>query len=198
VVLGGFGSDYILANGNDTVYGDDATNPSFSGSGNDYIVANGTATVLGEAGNDVILVADPIEGKAVYFSGGAGDDVLVGGLAGGEVLSGDSGNDVINSLGGNDYLYGGTGSDIFYLLGDVEPYDPSGGGGIDYVLDWQSNIITAEWDYIALPDAYDTSTIFSQVGADTYVFVPQGDTYYYIYVANANAADVQAHTYFTA
>lgn len=61
------------------------------------------------SGNDFFIVADGYGG--VNFSGGTGDDILIGSSAN-DTLNGGPGNDILRGGGGNDTLIGGDGIDI--------------------------------------------------------------------------------------
>ena len=81
--------------------------------GNDSLTINSIDTqsstpisVSGGDGNDTLKAASTLT-KPVLFSGGLGNDVLVGGSAG-DQLFGDEGNDTITGGLGNDSLDGGT------------------------------------------------------------------------------------------
>ena len=61
------------------------------------------------SGNDFFIVADGYGG--VNFSGGTGDDILIG-SSDNDTLNGGPGNDILRGGGGNDTLIGGDGIDI--------------------------------------------------------------------------------------
>jgi Ca2+-binding RTX toxin-like protein len=69
--------------------------------------------VTGQAGNDTIKL-DESNGvlPAAKLSGGAGNDMLIGG-SGADQLFGDAGNDTLIGGRGNDQLFGGAGNDLF-------------------------------------------------------------------------------------
>ncbi|AXI48007.1 hypothetical protein C1J03_19585 [Sulfitobacter sp. SK012] len=113
-----------LGNGNDTVYGNDASNILRSGGGSDLLFSqNGSDRVFSGVGNDTAY-------------GGAGNDVLNGeagfdqmwGGNGNDYLTGGAGNDVLGGGGGNDTLDGGIGADSLYA-----------GGGDDRLLGRDGN-----------------------------------------------------------
>ncbi|MCA3415336.1 MAG: hypothetical protein INF84_12125 [Roseomonas sp.] len=101
-LLGGDDNDSINGgNGDDTIYG---------GTGNDLLLAGtGNDRVFGEGGNDSFLADSTAGGAfAVYFDGGAGDDVfrLYGGAetvidGGADTVIGGAGTDRVEFLAGN-------------------------------------------------------------------------------------------------
>lgn len=128
-VYGGAGDDSIIGAMN--VKGDD---------GNDTIGA--VFNAYGGAGNDYVIAFDRIgyDGYSRLFSGGAGDDVIVGGNTQLTTLNGNEGNDQIyggnaaekiNGGIGDDFLVGGGGNDS--ILGGTGNDTLSGGAGADYL-----------------------------------------------------------------
>ena len=85
-------TDFMIVDGNDSVYGGGSNDTLDGGAGNDTL--NG-----GGAGNDTL-------------DGGDGDDSLAGG-AGNDSFVGGDGNDTLVGWGGNDSFVGGEGSDLF-------------------------------------------------------------------------------------
>ena len=78
-------------------------------------------TLSGGAGDDMLVGGEGSDG----LYGGAGDDILIAG-AGDDRLEGDAGNDTLIGGEGNDKLYGGSGDDTYVF---------AKGHGSDYVLD---------------------------------------------------------------
>lgn len=138
-IYGEAGSDTIEGHkGNDTIYGgdgvdnikgDDGGDWIYGGAGNDTVRAGaGQDYVYGEAGFDIIYggadgdilyahtSANPdAAGVAVgdFIEGEGGNDQIHGG-AGNDALNGGDGNDWIAGYSGNDSLYGGLGADTLW------------------------------------------------------------------------------------
>lgn len=94
---------------------------------------NGRLIAYGQGGGDLFfadIVNVPIE-----FYGGAGDDVLVGGMQG-DTLDGGDGNDILfggtRPFDGGDLLMGGSGRDL--LIGHLGADTLSGGSGEDLLM----------------------------------------------------------------
>jgi Ca2+-binding RTX toxin-like protein len=105
--------------------------PNSAGTSSDDVLHTGTLAgqITGGAGNDVGLGGS---GNA-NINGGIGNDVLVGG-AGNDQIGGGEGDDILFGGGGNDVLAGGAGSDIL-----------TGGEGADTFLfkdDFGHDIVT--------------------------------------------------------
>ncbi|QZH76706.1 MAG: calcium-binding protein [Erythrobacter sp.] len=107
---GSAGATLSGLDGDDTIYGSNASDIIMGG--------NGADRLLGNSGADTI-------------HGGEGDDVLNGGNSN-DTLHGDGGNDLILGGSGNDVLYGGTGNDT--LRGEASSDTLYGGAGAD-ILD---------------------------------------------------------------
>lgn len=69
-------------------------------------------------GNDTGATLANFGAGPAALIGGAGDDVVYGGGAGGDWLVGGGGRDVLNGMGGGDWLLGGPGDDSF-VIGDA-------------------------------------------------------------------------------
>jgi Ca2+-binding RTX toxin-like protein len=99
-----------------------------------------TVTVNGLGGDDLI-VTDPSQFIwSMHLNGGAGDDVLMGGVVG-DVLNGGGGRDALVGRGGDDVLRGGAGNDALdggdgndYLLGEGGRDKLTGGVGEDVMI----------------------------------------------------------------
>lgn len=107
----------------------------------DLVVLEGVSkTSLTEA-NFVRLFLPSTTGNELVLTGGQGDDVLSAADAD-DVLSGGGGNDTLYGLGGNDTLNGGDGNDL--LVGGSGANMLTGGAGIDTArYGWAQN--TAFW-----------------------------------------------------
>ncbi len=136
VVNGGERHEIDAGAGNDTIdYGPAVSGMILAGSGDDVVrsVADGVG-IMGEDGHDDILVV----GEQSLMDGGAGNDVLTGSPFRDEVVGGD-GNDTITlnqgddteveGGAGNDQIDGGAGNDV--LAGDGGDDRLVGGDGDD-------------------------------------------------------------------
>ena len=93
--------------------------------------------LIGGDGNDTVdATRADLTNLRVNIDGGAGDDVLKGGVAA-EDLSGGAGDDVINGGGGNDSISGGAGDDVLAGQGGDDLLD--GGVGVDELLGGEGN-----------------------------------------------------------
>lgn len=138
-VIGGQGDDTIHGDeGNDTIFGGDGADIIFGGDGNDYIEdGRGNDVVLGGLGNDIIIAnegSDELaggqgddwlesrggQGQLMFGDSGAptggvplysGNDVMIGGVAGGDVMKGFSGDDIMVGGGSFTKFNGGLGFD---------------------------------------------------------------------------------------
>ena len=138
-VIGGQGDDVLHGDaGNDTIYGGDGADTIFGGDGNDYIEGGrGDDVILGGLGNDIIIGnegADELtggggddwlesrggQGQLMFGDSGAptgqvplygGNDVMIGGVAGGDVMKGFSGDDIMVGGGSFTKFIGGLGFD---------------------------------------------------------------------------------------
>jgi Ca2+-binding RTX toxin-like protein len=138
-VIGGQGLDTLHGDaGDDTIYGGDGLDNIFGGDGNDYIEGGrGDDIVFGGLGNDIIignegfdqLIGDQGDdwlesrggqGQLMFGDSGAptgqqplysGNDVMVGGVAGGDIMKGFSGDDIMLGHGSFTKFIGGLGFD---------------------------------------------------------------------------------------
>ena len=137
--IGGQGADTLHGDaGNDTIYGGDGIDNIFGGDGNDYIEGGrGDDIILGGLGNDIIIGNEGFDtltgnegddwlesrggqGDLMFGDSGAptgqqplysGNDVMVGGVAGGDIMKGFSGDDIMLGHGSFTKFIGGLGWD---------------------------------------------------------------------------------------
>jgi len=138
-LYGGAGNDTLHGDaGNDTIYGGDGVDNIFGGDGNDYIEGGrGDDIIFGGLGNDIIignegqdqliggqgddwLESKGGQGDLMFGDSGAptggvplysGNDVMIGGVAGGDVMKGFSGDDIMVGGGSFTKFIGGLGFD---------------------------------------------------------------------------------------
>ncbi len=136
---GGMGIDTLHGDeGNDTIYGGDDLDNIFGGDGNDYIEGGrGDDVILGGLGNDIIIGNEGFDaltgnqgddwlesrggqGQLMFGDSGAptgqlplysGNDVMVGGVGGGDIMKGFSGDDIMLGRGSFTKFIGGPGYD---------------------------------------------------------------------------------------
>ena len=138
-IIGGQGDDVIHGDeGNDTIYGGDGIDTIFGGDGNDYIEGGrGDDVIEGGLGNDIIIGNEGFDeilgdegddwiesrggqGQLMFGNSGAptgqvplysGNDVMIGGVAGGDIMKGFSGDDIMVGHGAFTKFNGGLGFD---------------------------------------------------------------------------------------
>ncbi len=138
-LIGGQGDDTLHGDaGNDTIYGGDGIDNIFGGDGNDYIEGGrGDDVIMGGLGNDIIignegqdqliggegddwLESKGGQGQLMFGDSGAptggqplysGNDVMIGGVAGGDIMKGFSGDDIMVGGGSFTKFIGGLGFD---------------------------------------------------------------------------------------
>ena len=138
-LIGGQGDDTMHGDaGNDTMFGGDGIDNMFGGDGNDYMEGGrGNDIMLGGLGNDIIignegqdeltggggddwLESRGGQGDLMFGDSGAptgaqplysGNDVMIGGVAGGDVMKGFSGDDIMVGQGSFTKFIGGLGFD---------------------------------------------------------------------------------------
>jgi Ca2+-binding RTX toxin-like protein len=138
-VAGGFGNDELVGGdgndrligyvghdtisggaGNDYLAGGDGIDEIFGGDGNDVLRGGNDAdTLWGGFGSDLILADDGNDishgGQGIdYIFDLAGEESLIFGDQGNDVLRGGSGSDEIYGGDGNDRIFGGDGNDSLY------------------------------------------------------------------------------------
>ncbi|MEM6453707.1 MAG: M91 family zinc metallopeptidase [Acidobacteriota bacterium] len=106
--------------------------------------------VRGGEGNDTFTVDDSVTGRpvedpfigraSIQYEGGAGDDIMTGGVNAQDTLLGGDGNDTISGRGMDDYVEGGNGNDTIdggdgrdVLYGGRDNDTITGGAGSDYI-----------------------------------------------------------------
>ncbi len=122
----------FFLNGENIVYGTDATEDLGTGSYSTYFAAARNETFLAGAGNDRIWSGDGND----KIHGGTGNDQSGGGT-GRDLMLGEAGNDTLLGESGNDSLQGGTGRDV--LGGGTENDQLDGGSGDDMLSGEQGN-----------------------------------------------------------
>ncbi len=97
----------------------------------------GEATVL--RGNDTGAKLVNFGGLSATLAGGAGNDVLQGGAAGGETLEGGGGDDTLTGMGGGDLLRGGAGDDAYTIADARDRVEDESGDDLAWVAvdGWQ-------------------------------------------------------------
>ena len=136
-----------------------------------------TVVFRGTTGDDKLDSSD--QNVALSYSGGAGNDIFIGGK-GNDILNGDAGDDILIGGPGHDKLYGGAGNDYLdggtgfdYLSGgegnDVLVYAPdnlsmNGGGGIDILL-FNRESYTIDFDKISASSKFDQLEVIDMTGS---------------------------------
>lgn len=132
----GPGDDLMIGASGDNLWGDAGADTiegsrAHGGDGDDVIYH--PTTGYGDAGNDILIGT----AGGQMMSGGPGDDLMIG-LGGRDYLYGDSGKDTILGGTGDDVLYGGPGEDSLYgnsgkdtLRGGPQQDTLSGGPGVN-------------------------------------------------------------------
>jgi Ca2+-binding RTX toxin-like protein len=128
---GGIGNDYLIGEADDDIlYGGAGADIL---RGDDFLIARGNDELYGGEGGDELyggLGADHLEGGAGHdlLDGGEESDMLIAG-AGHDRMDGGAGDDVLDGNSGNDTLAGGEGMDR--LIGGVGRDQLTGGAGSD-------------------------------------------------------------------
>ena len=166
----GAGSDEI-----DVVTPDGHSNKIFTGSESDTVYANARDVIIGGTGDDELWAINLGNNR---LDGGAGDDIFYVGTSGNRVLGGKD-DDIINVLGGagTNYLNGGVGSDQFWL--NSAPGDKP--GAKQFVMDFK-----AGEDLVGLRGVAFADLNFTQVGADTQLFVAGVEVGYFTNMSAAS------------
>ncbi len=163
LMYGGGGNDYldprdymrdiiVAGDGDDLIFGDNATLPSLDPNDVDGIIDNFYKNAFE---TNPLFLADDLSGFIDFYYGGAdliyggwgndvifgqgGDDLILAGH-GNDMAFGGSGNDVIRGNSGNDSLYGGYGEDLMYggqgndfMMGESGDDTMYGGTGDDWM-----------------------------------------------------------------
>ena len=87
--------------------------------------------------------------KRVEFSGGDGDDILIGGSFG-DTLDGGADDDFIDGRGGADEMIGGTGDDIFIVDNPGDTVTELAGQGADAVISTLSYVLGPDLEILVL------------------------------------------------
>jgi Ca2+-binding RTX toxin-like protein len=104
------GERLSAGNGNNYVYAGAGNDWIEAGQGNDIIAAGGGNDTISSGVDDLVTFIIGPSTELDYVYAGAGDDSIVNGGLGVDVLLGESGNDTISDAGGMfTYLFGGTG-----------------------------------------------------------------------------------------
>ena len=152
-VIGGAGNDTLNGGadedrveggeGDDRIDGGKGSDRLLGGAGDDYIgerVSAEDERMEGGDGDDYIFSAG---GNDRVLLGGAGNDVLKGGLQiptrdnidqfGDGITDGGTGNDIVLGGGANDLIFGGDGDDSLYGGARLDRYDCGPGNDVAYV-----------------------------------------------------------------
>jgi serralysin len=168
----------------------------------------------GRGGNDTLSYQSSSTAASVYLSSqygtnGLTPDYLVSienatGSAWADALVGDNNANVLKGLGGNDYLSGGLGADT--LQGGTGSDVIYGGAGNVIVRTTSADIVAGDADYFGgfhVGDIFSFSSDLSgqvsarQNGANVLLLVPTASGYWYMDVANANLATVNAAIFYS-
>ncbi len=149
---GGLGADSLSGDAGDDIIRFDASDTMLSGgSGFDYLIQVDNTSInrnVGGLGFEIVAAGggnDTVDGSgaptSINIYGGAGDDTLTLGSAGGylfgqgnaDTLNGSTGADILIGGAGADILNGGGGDDVLYVdAADGNNFD--GGSGFDYAV----------------------------------------------------------------
>jgi len=174
--LNGIGGNDRLdgGSGNDTLLGGGGNDTLIGGAGNDFLQGGGGNDITdGGAGIDTVSFADI--GTSVSV------DVLnienVFGSENGDVIAGDSFNNILNGSGGDDLLSGGLGQDIFVF---------ESGTGNDTVSDFEDGLDILNISDFAADFVIDSTSV-AQDGADTVITLSELDS---IRLTDVDAASI--------
>ncbi|MEW6155800.1 MAG: calcium-binding protein [Verrucomicrobiota bacterium] len=204
-ILGGSGPDVVLGQaGDDEIFGGSGTDLLIGGDGSDDIFGNDQNDVLvgDDADNQMpgsIATVDSADAQGDTLNGGAGDDVILGGLgadqidggADDDVILGDSGviywtagvvthSQTTDITGSDDVLDGGTGDNV--ILGGLGSDTINAANGDDIILADQGSL-TFDGTVLTV-ESLDTAN-----GGDDQVDAGAGNN---LIIAGAGADDVNA------
>ncbi len=155
-VRGFGGSDTLIGGpGNDTLSGNE---------GDDIIVGSGNDFLSGGQGNDAVIASNSATGDVLY--GNKGTDILIGSAAGGVLMFGGKGNDLIYAgeidtvtSAGGDLIFGDLGDDLIFSNGN----GTLTGGGVASFPDINDGNDT-------LVGGFGNQLLASSSGEDTFLF----------------------------
>ncbi|MEJ6398390.1 beta strand repeat-containing protein [Yoonia sp. 208BN28-4] len=184
-VYDGGGDDLVeTGGGNDSIRAGTGQNDYDGGEGNDYLSYYDFATAIridlltnstaggaagNAAGNDTLVNIENLGGTD------GGGDTLIGdndanalyGWGGNDNLYGRSGNDKLVGGDGEDFFDGGAGNDRLFGEGGADTFQFDAGEDHDYVMDFENNIDTVEFDgFSYLTNAASALTYATQEGND--------------------------------
>ncbi|MEJ6398389.1 calcium-binding protein [Yoonia sp. 208BN28-4] len=184
-VYDGGGDDLVeTGGGNDSIRAGTGQNDYDGGEGNDYLSYYDFATAIridlltnstaggaagNAAGNDTLVNIENLGGTD------GGGDTLIGdndanalyGWGGNDNLYGRSGNDKLVGGDGEDFFDGGAGNDRLFGEGGADTFQFDAGEDHDYVMDFENNIDTVEFDgFSYLTNAASALTYAAQEGND--------------------------------
>jgi large repetitive protein len=122
IVSGTFGDFIRGLGGNDTLRGGNGRDTLSGNEGDDIIFGSGNDVLLGGQGNDLLVASNSAGGDSLY--GNKGVDILIGSNAGGNVMFGGAGNDLIYAVAdtvgsGGELIFGDLGDDIIFSQGNA-------------------------------------------------------------------------------
>lgn len=155
-LTGGAGNDRLTGDANDNVingfFGDDIL---MGGGGND--------TFIGNTGIDLVSFADALAPVVAFVDATGlqvqtinGATIIMSGIEGligsafADMLTGDSGNNILDGGLGADTLTGGNGNDIYFVDNSGDAVNEGPGGGIDTVRSTISYTLGADLEYLTL------------------------------------------------
>ena len=151
-------------------------NSNFPGSnalavGNNFV--SGVEAFIAGSGNDNIDLSHFTVGTGLY--GGAGDDMIRGG-AGIDRLEGDNGVDTLYGGNANDFLRGGNGGDFLFGQEGADAFIFDRGGATDTIGDFEIGKDKLDLSAFDFQSASEVLTYGQQSGANTVLWLPQGET----------------------
>lgn len=166
MLFGGTGNDHLFGgDGNDTLIGGEGADMLYGGRDNDtyYVDGNDTITELAGMGWDTVyssvshvleanVEALVLEGKANIDGAGNELDNILTGNSGNNMLFGYAGADTLISgvKNDSDTLFGGEGDDTYYVENDLDHVIEHAGGGKDTVFASGNYTMTNNVEILAL------------------------------------------------